>query len=88
MLIERVVTGKNQVCTHTDLPSRHALDLGETAIYKQFRSRDVAAVIGCEKDHGLRDLIGCAEPAERNAGGNILHELVGPFYGMHGGVLV
>src|SRR5882724_7129014 len=60
----------------------HALDLGETAIYKQFRSCDVAAVIGGEKDHGLRDLIGCAEPAERNAGGNILHELVGPFHGM------
>jgi len=27
----------------------HALDLGETAIYKQFRSRDVAAVVGREK---------------------------------------
>jgi hypothetical protein len=59
-----------------------ALDLGETAIYKQFRSRDVVAVFGCEKDHGSCDLIGCTEPAERNAGGNILHELVGPFYGM------
>jgi hypothetical protein len=24
----------DQVCTHTDVPSRHALDLGETAIHK------------------------------------------------------
>jgi hypothetical protein len=28
------VARKNQVCTHTDVPSRHALDLGETAIHK------------------------------------------------------
>jgi hypothetical protein len=26
-------------------------------LHKQFRSRDVAAVVGCEKHHGLRDLI-------------------------------
>ena len=34
------------------------LHLCETAIHKQFRSRDVAAVVGCEKYHGLGDLIG------------------------------
>jgi hypothetical protein len=28
------VACKNQACTHTDLPSRHTLDLGETAIDK------------------------------------------------------
>jgi len=28
------VARKNQVCSHTDLPSRHALDLCETAIDK------------------------------------------------------
>src|SRR5882724_7502582 len=59
-----------------------ALDLRETSIHKQFRSCDVAALVGGEKDHGLRNLVGCAEPAERNAGGNILHELVGSFRGM------
>ena len=34
------------------------LHLCEAAIHKQLRSRDVAAVVGCEKHHGLRDLIG------------------------------
>jgi hypothetical protein len=37
--------------------------LCEATIHKQFRSRDVAAVVGCEKHHGPRDLIGYAEPA-------------------------
>src|SRR5947207_13501872 len=37
------------------------LHLCEAAVHKQFRSRDVAAVVGCEKHHGLRDLIGCTE---------------------------
>src|SRR5712691_675340 len=58
------------------------LHLCETAIDKQFRSRDVAAVVGCEKHHGLRDLIGCAEPAERNTVGNGLHVFLGRFYRM------
>lgn len=35
----------------------HALDLCETAIHKQFHSRDVAAVVGCQKHHGFGDLI-------------------------------
>src|ERR1700730_16424611 len=52
------------------------LYLCETAIHKQFRSRDVAAVIGCEKHHGLGDLVGCAKPAERNGVGNHLRALL------------
>ena len=51
---------------HT-LQANHSLHLGETAVHKQFRSRDVAAVVRCEKHHGPGDLIGCTEPAERNA---------------------
>ena len=46
------------------------LHLRQAAIHKQFRARDVATVIGCEKHHGPRDLIGSAEPAERNSVGN------------------
>ena len=42
------------------------LHLGETAIHEQLGSRDVAAVVGREKHHGLGDLLGCAEPAEGN----------------------
>ena len=36
--------------------------LCETTIHKQFRSRDIAAVVGCEKYDGLRDLFWFAEP--------------------------
>src|SRR5258708_3923005 len=45
---------------------RAGLQLCETGTHKQFHSRDVATVVGCEKHHGLRDLIGCTQPAERN----------------------
>jgi hypothetical protein len=34
------------------------LHLCEPAVHKQFRSRDVAAVVGREKHHRLRDLVG------------------------------
>src|SRR6266852_6485213 len=34
------------------------LHLCDTAIHKQFRPRDVAAVVGCQKHYGLGDLIG------------------------------
>ena len=34
-------------------------DLCHTTIHKQFRSRDVAAVLGSEKNHSLSDLISC-----------------------------
>src|SRR2546429_8056669 len=47
-------------------PPCNGLHLCEAAIHKQFRSRDVAAVVGCKKHHGLCDLSGCTEPAERN----------------------
>ena len=33
------------------------LHLGETAIHEEFRSRDVAAVVGGEKHSGLGDLL-------------------------------
>jgi hypothetical protein len=46
------------------------LHLCDAAAHKQFRPRDVAAVIGSEKNDGPGDLIGRAEPAERNAGEN------------------
>src|SRR5215813_12226664 len=46
------------------------LHLCEAAIHKQFRPHDVAGVIGCEKHHGLRNLIGRTESAERNTVGN------------------
>src|SRR5437867_1818882 len=41
------------------LAAAAGLHLCETTIHKQFRSPDVAAVAGCEKHHGPRDLIGC-----------------------------
>jgi len=46
------------------------LHLCEAAIDKQFRSRHEATVIRCEKHHGLRDLFGFAEPADRDSIGN------------------
>jgi hypothetical protein len=55
------------------------LHLCHAAIHKQFRSCDVAAVVGCEKHHGLCDLIGCTEPAERNNVGNHLQALLARF---------
>src|ERR671935_1041962 len=61
----------------------NGLHLCEAAIHKQFRSRDVAAVVGCEKHHGLGDLIGCTEPAERNAVGKHLQVLLARSCGSH-----
>src|SRR5580693_4944683 len=53
------------------LPLRSScLDLREAAIYKQFGSRDITGVIGCEKHHGFRDLVRRTEPAEWNGVGN------------------
>ena len=34
------------------------------AIRKRFRSHDAAAVVRCEKQHGLRALVGCAHAAD------------------------
>jgi len=42
------------------------LDLCEAAVHEQFCSRDVAAVVGCQKHDRLRNFVGCSEPAERN----------------------
>jgi hypothetical protein len=55
------------------------LHLCETAIDKQFRSRDVAAVVGCEKHDRLGDLVGRAEPSERDTVGNHLQALLARF---------
>jgi hypothetical protein len=38
------------------------LNLCETAIYEQFRPGDVACVVGGEKHHRLRDLLGRTKP--------------------------
>ena len=48
------------------------LHLRESTIYEQFDSRDVAAIVGCEKHDGFRSLIGRSEPSERNAVGDHL----------------
>src|SRR5712691_5975856 len=61
----------------------NGLHLREAAIHKQFPSRDIAAVVGCEKHHGLRDLVGCTEPAERNTAGNHLQALLARSGGSH-----
>src|SRR5882724_11691019 len=61
----------------------NALHLCEAAIHKQFRSRDVATVVGGEKHHGLGDLMGCPEPAERNTVGKHLQVLLARSCGSH-----
>jgi hypothetical protein len=38
-------------------------DLRDTAVDEQFRSRNVAAIVTCEKYRDLRDLIVCSESA-------------------------
>src|SRR2546422_9006068 len=52
-----------------------SLHLSETAIHEQLCSRDEAAVVGCEKHHGLRDLVGRTAPAERHRAGDRLGAL-------------
>src|SRR6266481_4597187 len=42
------------------------LDLGKTAIDKQFHARDVATVIRCEKHHGPSNFVRLAKPPERD----------------------
>ena len=53
--------GESQVQVRND-PS-DGLHLCHPAIHKQFRSRDVAAVAGCEKYDGIGNLIRGAEPS-------------------------
>src|SRR6266550_8345282 len=57
----------------------YGLHLCETAIYKRFRSRNVAAVVRCQKYYGLGDLIRCTEPAERNIVGKHLQAFLASF---------
>ena len=52
-----------------------SLHLPQTAIRKQVRVGDVAAVVGREKQDRLRDLARCAESAERDAAGDHLRAL-------------
>src|SRR6266404_4418320 len=69
--------------THdTRLRKPGSLYLCEPTVHEQFRSRDVATVVGGEKHNGLCDLIGCTEPAEWNSAGNHLHLFLGRFYRM------
>ena len=51
-------------------PSAHS-DLRDAPVYKQFDSGDITAVVGCEKHDRLRNLICRADPAERNAVGQV-----------------
>ena len=48
------------------------LDLRDTAVDEQFRSRNVAAIVTGEKHDGFGSLIGRSEPSERNAFGDHL----------------
>jgi hypothetical protein len=57
------------------------IHLCETAIHKQFRSSDVAAVVVREKHHGLCDLLGRTDPAERHDACNHLPPLLARFCG-------
>src|SRR2546428_531167 len=64
------------------IPAIADLHLCETAVHEQLRSRDIAAVIGREKHHGLGDLIGCTGPTERNNVGHALQVLLARLGGM------
>src|SRR5262245_4960664 len=63
----------------TNSSPNNDLHLCDAAIHKQLRPRDVAAVVGSEKKDGPGDLIGRAEPTERNAGENRLQTLSARF---------
>jgi len=52
------------------------LDLGKTAVDKQFHSRDVATVIRCEKHHCPSNFVRLAKPAERDCAGYHLATLL------------
>src|SRR3981189_3386134 len=76
---------KTWVLDQVDLQEFSAIDglhWCEATIHKQFRSCDVAAVVGCEKHDRLRDLVGRAESPQRNIAGNDLHAFLGRFPGM------
>src|SRR5262249_47376421 len=61
--------------TINNSPTNSGLHLCDAAIHEQLRPRDVAAVVASEKNDGPGDLIGRAEPPERNASENRLQTL-------------
>src|SRR4051794_16358857 len=54
---------------------RPVLDLSHSAIYKQFDSGDITAVVRGKEDDGFGDFIGSARPTKRCGGGRLGHEL-------------
>ena len=52
-----------------------ALHLRAAPIHEQFRSRNVAGVVRCEKHDSLRNFIGRAEPAAQLFNESLLNEL-------------
>src|SRR5258708_39309287 len=52
------------------------LDLGKTAVDKQFHSRDVATVIRCEKHNSPSNFVRLAKPADRDCAGYHLATLL------------
>src|SRR5215475_2561414 len=56
--------------------SSHFLDLCDPAIHEQLDSSDVAAIVGGEECHSLRNLVGSTEPTERHRGGDHLCALL------------
>jgi hypothetical protein len=60
---------RSRCCTH---PPLTAYTCAKPPSHKQFRSRDIAAVAGCEKHHDLRDLIGCTEPVPSEGASRLL----------------
>jgi hypothetical protein len=59
-------------------PSTKHLDLGEAAVREELDAGDVTAVVGGEEDNDLSDLVGLAEPSERNDAGSIFRPQGGP----------
>src|SRR5882724_10951089 len=53
-----------------------SLHLCDPAIHEQLDSRDVATVVGREEHHGLGNLVGSTETAERHRGGDHLRALL------------
>src|SRR4026208_1695105 len=64
------LTEVDRYCTSARRPM--TLHLRESTIHEQFDSRDVAAIVGCEKHDRFSRLIGRSQPSERNALGDHL----------------
>src|SRR3984893_409849 len=61
------------------LTLRHDSDWRKTAVHKNFRPGDIAALIRCEKHHSLGYFIRPAKPAERDRAGDHLAPLLACF---------